>query len=101
MSLVAEILNNIEKVHEDRIFDRLTEIDPELAEDIRNEMFTLDDLIHIDDAFVTLLKEIDKQVLVSALKTAEEVKQFFSNIYTAPLRSERTSRFRVLCASAM
>jgi flagellar motor switch protein FliG len=83
VALVAEILNNIEKVHEDRIFDRLTEIDPELAEDIRNEMFTFDDLIHIDDRGTqTLLKEIDKQVLVLALKTAsEEVKQkFFSNI---------------------
>ena len=55
----------------------------ELAEDIRNEMFTFDDLIHIDDRGTqTLLKEIDKQVLVLALKTAsEEVKQkFFSNI---------------------
>jgi flagellar motor switch protein FliG len=83
VALVAEILNNIEKVHEDRIFDRLTEIDPELAEDIRNEMFTFDDLIHIDDRGTqTLLKEIDKQILVLALKTAsEEVKQkFFSNI---------------------
>lgn len=83
VALVAELLNNIEKVHEDRIFDRLTEIDPELAEDIRNEMFTFDDLIHIDDRGTqTLLKEIDKQVLVLALKTAsEEVKQkFFSNI---------------------
>jgi flagellar basal-body M-ring protein/flagellar hook-basal body protein fliF/flagellar motor switch protein FliG len=83
VALVAEILNNIEKVHEDRIFDRLTEMDPELAEDIRNKMFTFDDLIHIDDRGTqTLLKEIDKQVLVLALKTAsEEVKQkFFSNI---------------------
>jgi flagellar basal-body M-ring protein/flagellar hook-basal body protein fliF/flagellar motor switch protein FliG len=83
VALVAELLNNIEKVHEDRIFDRLTEIDPELAEEIRNKMFTFDDLIHIDDRGTqTLLKEIDKQVLVLALKTAsEEVKQkFFSNI---------------------
>ena len=83
VALVAEILNNIEKVHEDRIFDQLTEIDPGLAEDIRNNMFTFDDLIHIDDRGTqTLLKEIDNQVLILALKTAsEEVKQkFFSNI---------------------
>jgi flagellar motor switch protein FliG len=83
VALVAEILNNIEKVHEDRIFDQLTEIDPGLAEDIRNNMFTFDDLIHIDDRGTqTLLKEIDNQVLILALKTSsEEVKQkFFSNI---------------------
>jgi flagellar motor switch protein FliG len=83
VALVAEILNNIEKVHEDRIFDQLTEIDPGLAEDIRNNMFTFDDLIHIDDRGTqTLLKEIDNQVLILALKTSsEEVKQkFFGNI---------------------
>lgn len=83
VALVAEILNNIEKVHEDRIFDQLTEVDPELAEEIRNNMFTFDDLIHIDDRGTqTLLKEIDNQVLILALKTSsEEVKQkFFSNI---------------------
>jgi flagellar motor switch protein FliG len=83
VDLVAEILNNIEKVHEDRIFDQLTEMDPELAEEIRSKMFTFDDLIHIDDRGTqTLLKEIDNQVLILALKTAsEEVKQkFFSNI---------------------
>jgi flagellar motor switch protein FliG len=83
VALVAEILNNIEKVHEDRIFDQLTEIDPELAEEIRSNMFTFDDLIYLDDRGTqTLLKEIDNQVLILALKTAsEEVKQkFFSNI---------------------
>lgn len=83
VALVAEILNNIEKVHEDRIFDQLTEIDPELAEEIRSKMFTFDDLIFIDDRGTqALLKEIDNQVLILALKTAsEEVKQkFFGNI---------------------
>jgi flagellar motor switch protein FliG len=83
VELVAEILNNIEKVHEDRIFDQLTEIDPELAEEIRNHMFTFDDLIHIDDrGMQTLLKEVDNQALILSLKTAsEEVKQkFFNNM---------------------
>jgi flagellar motor switch protein FliG len=83
VALVAEILNNIEKVHEDRIFDQLTEIDPELAEEIRSKMFIFDDLIYIDDRGTqALFKEIDNQVLILALKTSsEEVKQkFFSNI---------------------
>ena len=31
--MVAEILNNIEKQHEERIFEQLMEIDPELAEE--------------------------------------------------------------------
>ena len=47
--LVAEILNAIEKSHEERIFEQLMEIDPELAEEIRNNMFVFEDLINLDD----------------------------------------------------
>ena len=81
--LLAELLNNVEQVHEDRIFNRLSEIDPDLVESIRNEMFTFDDLVYIDNRDTqTLLKEIEKKVLVLALKAgSEEVKlRFFSNI---------------------
>lgn len=72
--MVAEILNNIEKQHEERIFEQLMEIDPELAEEIRNNMFVFADLVNIDDRGIqTLLKEVDNQSLLLALKTAPEV----------------------------
>ncbi len=72
--LVAEILNTIEKSHEERIFEQLMEIDPELAEEIRNNMFVFDDLVNLDDRGIqTLLKEVDNQTLILALKTADEV----------------------------
>lgn len=83
--LVAEILNNIEKAHEERIFEQLMEIDPELAEEIRNKMFVFDDLVNIDDRGIqTLLKEVDNQTLLLALKTASEVvkDKIFRNLST-------------------
>ncbi len=71
--LVAEILNSIEKAQEERIFEQLMEIDPELAEEIRNKMFVFDDLVNIDDRGIqTLLKEVDNNTLLLALKTAAE-----------------------------
>lgn len=81
--LVAEILNTIEKSHEERIFEQLMEIDPELAEEIRNNMFVFDDLINLDDRGIqTLLKEVDNQTLILSLKTADEVirTKIFNNL---------------------
>lgn len=81
--MVAEILNNIEKSHEERIFEQLMEIDSELAEEIRNNMFVFDDLINIDDKGIqTILKEVDNQTLLLALKTSpEEIKdKIFNNL---------------------
>jgi flagellar motor switch protein FliG len=72
--LVAEILNAIEKSHEERIFEQLMEIDPELAEEIRNNMFVFDDLVNLDDRGIqALLRTVDNQTLLLALKTADEV----------------------------
>jgi flagellar motor switch protein FliG len=81
--MVAEILNNIEKQHEERIFEQLMEIDPELAEEIRNNMFVFADLVNIDDRGIqTLLKEVDNQSLLLALKTAPDVikEKIFKNL---------------------
>ena len=52
------------------------EIDPELAEEIRNNMFVFDDLVNLDDRGVQqLLRSVDNQTLLLALKTADEVIQ--------------------------
>ena len=71
--LVAEILNAIEKSHEERIFEQLMEIDPELAEEIRNNMFVFEDLINLDDKGIqTLLRSVENNTLMLALKTGDE-----------------------------
>ncbi len=73
VELVAEILNSIEKAHEERIFEQLLEIDPELAEEIRNNMFVFDDLVNVEAKGIqALLKELDNSTLLLALKTASD-----------------------------
>lgn len=73
VELVAELLNKIEKAQEERIFEQLIEIDPELAEEIRNKMFVFEDLTAVDDrGMQTLLKEVDNNTLLLALKTASD-----------------------------
>ena len=63
--------------------NRVEEKDPELAEEIRKLMFVFEDLVFVDDKGIqALLKEVDQQKLVIALKTApEEIKaKLFKNM---------------------
>ena len=79
----ADILNFVDRNNEERILTEIEEIYPELAEEIRNLMFTFEDLIKIDDRSVqTILKEVPRDQLVLALKTASaELKDLlFRNI---------------------
>jgi flagellar motor switch protein FliG len=70
---VAELLNNADKATEERIFNRLEEEDPELAEQIRQLMFVFEDLINIDDRGIReVLKEVRNEDLTLSLKTCSE-----------------------------
>lgn len=73
---IADMLNLMDKNNEKNIMSRVEEKDPELAEEIRKLMFVFEDLIHVDDKGIqNLLKEVDQQKLVIALKTSpDEVK---------------------------
>ncbi len=80
---IAEMLNLMDKNTEKNIMSRVEEKNAELAEEIRKLMFVFEDLIYVDDAGIqNLLKEVDQQKLVIALKTApEELKnKLFSNM---------------------
>ncbi|MFN8388995.1 MAG: flagellar motor switch protein FliG [Bdellovibrionota bacterium] len=69
----ADILNFVDRNNEERILAEIEETYPELAEDIRNLMFTFEDVAKIDDRSVqTILKEVPRDQLVIALKTASE-----------------------------
>ena len=74
---IADMLNLMDKSSEKNVMSRVEEKDPELAEEIRKLMFVFEDLISCDDKGIQeLLKIVDNQKLVIALKTAtEEVKQ--------------------------
>jgi len=70
---IADMLNLMDKNSEKNIMSRVEEKDPELAEEIRKLMFVFEDLVHVDDKGIqNLLKDVDQQKLVIALKTAPE-----------------------------
>lgn len=67
----ANILNYFERNNEERIVTEIEEMYPEMAEQIRNLMFTFEDIKKIDDKGIqTVLKEIPRDQLVLSLKTA-------------------------------
>lgn len=68
---IADMLNLMDKNSEKNIMARVEEKDPELAEEIRKLMFVFEDIIYVDDRGIQeLLKIVDNQKLVIALKTA-------------------------------
>ena len=80
---VVEILGNMTDNLDSEILDNLTEIDPEMVEDIRKMMFTFEDLCALDGkAIQMILREVNNDSLTIALKTAtdEIKKKIFSNM---------------------
>jgi flagellar motor switch protein FliG len=70
---VAEILNNIDQASEREIMSGIEEMNAALADEIRQLMFTFEDLNGVDDrGMQTILREIANDELVLALKTASE-----------------------------
>ena len=69
----ADILNFVERTNEERILTEIEEMYPDMAESIRNLMFTFEDVKKIDDRGIqAVLKEVPRDQLVVALKTASE-----------------------------
>lgn len=69
----ANILNFFERTNEERVLTEIEEMYPDMAEQIRNLMFTFEDLKKIDDRGIqTLLKEVPRDQLVLGLKTASD-----------------------------
>lgn len=80
---IADMLNMMDKNSEKNVMARVEEKDPELAEEIRKLMFVFEDIVFVDDKGIQeLLKIVDNQKMVIALKTApEEVKtKLFKNM---------------------
>jgi len=67
----ADILNFVDRNNEERIISEIEEMYPEMAEQIRNLMFTFEDMKAIDDKGIqAIMKEVPRDQLVLALKTA-------------------------------
>lgn len=74
---LAEILNMIDGTSAEQIIEEIEENDPDLAEEIRQNMFVFDDLILVDDrGLQKVLRSVESQELAVALKAAtDEVKE--------------------------
>ena len=83
MEAVAGILNQVDVETEEFVLSNIEKEDGDLADLIRRKMFVFEDLLEVDDrSFREILKNIDNQLLIKALKTAsEEMKQkIFGNL---------------------
>ena len=79
----AEIINLMGSALETSVLDYVRESDPELAQKLMDNMFGFDDLIKLDDkGFQSLLKEVQSESLVLALKgaTPELRERVFKNM---------------------
>lgn len=80
---VAEILNHLPKSIENKILSAVSEKDKDIAQKIKEHMFTFEDLIHVAAKDLqAVLKETDGQKLALALKAASEglKEKIFSNV---------------------
>ena len=80
---VVDVLGRMPKGHDRVILAQMEETDPELAEAIRRKLFSFEDMLYIDNrGLQAVLREINNDTLVLALKTASESikEKVFSNI---------------------
>lgn len=77
--LMAEIFNSFDRQTEGRFLSSLENSDWDAAERIKTLMFTFDDLVKLDRSSTqTLLRNIDQDVLILAMKGANEpARDFF------------------------
>lgn len=72
MSLV-EILNSVDRSTEKNIIGVLEEKEPDLAEEVKANLFTFEDVINLDrDSIQRILREVNNEDLILAIKGASE-----------------------------
>ncbi|MEN6357836.1 MAG: flagellar motor switch protein FliG [Armatimonadota bacterium] len=80
---VVQILNNVDRSTEKKILDYLTEVNEEIANEIKESMFVFEDILSLDDRSIqVILRDVPQEDLRLALKgsgnDAREV--FFRNM---------------------
>jgi flagellar motor switch protein FliG len=88
VEVAAEVMGSLDRVTETSILTAMDEVDPDLANEIRNLRFTFEDILKIDDNGIQLImKEINQEDLLIGLKTATDAlkDKIFTNM------SERAS----------
>lgn len=81
--LMADILNRMNRSTENAIMTSLEDSEPELAAQIRNFMFSFDDVLELDDkSLQELMKDVSSEDLARALKMVDETmrEKIFKNM---------------------
>lgn len=81
--VAAEIMNNLDGSIEAELMDRIKEIDEDMGNQIQDLMFVFDNLKEVDDRGIqSLLREVSSDVLVVALKGADDAlkEKIFKNM---------------------
>jgi flagellar motor switch protein FliG len=79
----AEILNFMQKTHEESVIENVRSFDEELAQKIIDQMFVFENLIDLEDrAIQMLLKEVESETLIVSLKGAQPAlrQKFLANM---------------------
>ncbi|MGA3220703.1 MAG: flagellar motor switch protein FliG [Acidimicrobiales bacterium] len=78
---LLEILTRADAETERTILSRIDEVDPQLASDIRQRLFTIEDLVKLEDkALQLVLRQVDMKELALGLKgTSEQVRERISS----------------------
>ncbi|MCB2060606.1 MAG: flagellar motor switch protein FliG [Novosphingobium sp.] len=103
----ADIINNSGKAMEKRVMPEIAKIDKALAKEIEGEMFKFEHLFVLDpQAMGTLLREVDNDTLIDALKgiAEEERENFFAAMSSRAadgVRDEIAARGRVRLADVV
>ncbi len=83
VEVAAHIMGSLDRATETSILSAMDEVDPDMANEIRNLRFTYEDIAKIDDHGIQLvLKEINQEDLLISLKTASEAlkEKWFANM---------------------
>ena len=83
LDIAAEIVNNLPKEIATELLEEIRKENPSLAEAIEERMFKFEDIVKLDNrAIIEILKNVDKQDLLLALKGApqEILDKFLSNM---------------------
>ena len=73
VTFLVKMLNQVDRGVQKTIFDALEQSNPKLAEEVRANMFTFDDIIKLDDRSVQrVMRDVNRQDLALALKGAPD-----------------------------
>ena len=73
IKVAAEIMNNLDSSIEGELMESIKEVDEDLGVSIQDQMFVFDNLKSVDDRGIqALLREVSSDMLILALKAADE-----------------------------